>query len=95
MLPGGRSSAAVAINDRGQIVGSTDTGRSTDAIRPFLWQNGQLRDLGSLGGSARAVAINNHGQIVGWSLRAGEIARPLDSGEMWYSHAVLWTLRSG
>ena len=35
----------------------------------FMWQNGELFDLGSLGGSVGAAsAINDNGQIVGLSL---------------------------
>jgi probable HAF family extracellular repeat protein len=48
------------INDKGQIVGVSNQ-------RAFLWQDGKMRDLGTLPGHARsrANAINNRGQIVG------------------------------
>ena len=38
-LSGDRSSTAVAINDRGQIVGSSDDGHGS--YHPVLWQNGK------------------------------------------------------
>ena len=61
-LPGRRSCDANAINERGQIVGSSGS-------HAFLWQNGQMIDLGTLPGRMKsgAVAINDRGQIAGWS----------------------------
>lgn len=77
---GGPGSQAVAMNDRGQVVGSAENGHA------FLWQNGKKIDLGTLPDAteSEAVAINNHGQIVGRS-------RTKDGKE----HAVLWTLQGG
>ncbi|MGZ4418635.1 MAG: hypothetical protein ACXVRV_10715, partial [Gaiellaceae bacterium] len=58
---GGWRSAAIAINDRGVIVG-----RSGE--HAFMWENGRMTDLGTLGGGkSGATAINNRGQIAGWS----------------------------
>ncbi len=62
---------AIAINNRGQVVGdaTTVTPEGYDTFRAFLFENGALTNLGSLGGIAsQAVAINNAGQIVGWSM---------------------------
>ena len=64
---GGTNSAAFGINDRGQIVGQSQTGAGAD--RAFLWtvKEGMV-DLGTLGGgSSVAFGINNRGQIVGES----------------------------
>src|SRR6266852_7585362 len=64
---------ATSINDSGQIVGKS-------ANHAFLWENGVMIDLGTLGGNLSAAnAINGRGQVVGESETAG--------GEM---HAFLW-----
>jgi probable HAF family extracellular repeat protein len=59
---------AVAINEKGQVVGFSDNGSSErDA---FLWQDGVMTDLGSLDATSRrsgAYSINNKGQVVGFS----------------------------
>jgi probable HAF family extracellular repeat protein len=51
---------ARALNDRGQVVGESNS-------RPFLWENGIMRELPGLGGGGWASAINNRGQVVGAS----------------------------
>jgi len=61
---GGPRSDAVALNDRGQVVGSSTT--ASGETHAFFWENGVMTDLGTLGGSSsQAVAINDHGQVVG------------------------------
>ena len=53
---GGRSSRPRAVNDRGQVVGESIT--ASGEIRPFLWQDGKVADLGALGGAlGYALAI--------------------------------------
>jgi probable HAF family extracellular repeat protein len=42
---------ALAINNRGQIVGESDLPGDT-ATHAFLWQNGVMTDLGTLPGDA-------------------------------------------
>jgi probable HAF family extracellular repeat protein len=72
-LAGSESAQAIAINDLGQIVGKS-------ANHAFLWERGQMTDLGTLGGDASSAnAINDRGQIVGESETA--------TGEV---HAFLW-----
>lgn len=56
---GGESSYATAINDRRDVVGSSQT--ADGEYHGFVWRNGTMRDLGML----RPTDINNRGQIVG------------------------------
>jgi probable HAF family extracellular repeat protein len=67
---GGPESEAVAINERGRVVGAASTvaidERGHAVSHAFLWENGKMRDLGTLGGrSSYAVAVNERGQVVG------------------------------
>jgi len=68
------------VNDRGELVGYSETsvpdpdgedvcGFGTGlTCRPFLWKNGHMRALPTLGGNnGQASAINNHGQITGFA----------------------------
>jgi len=74
----GPGTDAVAINDRGEVVGDRRTPSAES--RAFLWQNGKLVDLGTLGGkSSNATAMNNRGQVVGYSTTAAGT-----------QHAFLW-----
>jgi len=67
---GGRTSEALGINERGQVVG-TSTYPGSNAARAVLWDRGSVVDLGTLGGlSARAWRINARGDIVGRARRA-------------------------
>ncbi|MET0553201.1 MAG: hypothetical protein ABW221_09195 [Vicinamibacteria bacterium] len=73
-LPGDTSTAATAINDRGQVVGISGicdqaAGRFS-ARHAVLWQpNGQVVDLGGFGGLAwnTASMINLRGDVVGFA----------------------------
>lgn len=63
-----------AINDTGQVVGVTRTtsghfpGPPRSGNHAFLWQNGTMTDLNSLGGTYNSVSgINKLGQVVGFS----------------------------
>jgi probable HAF family extracellular repeat protein len=85
-LPGGINSSAQGINDRGLVVGSSDYNDAVNGLvqHAFLYINGQMKDLGTLGGStAGANAINLKGQAVGFSFVPDNTAQ----------HAVLWNFQ--
>jgi probable HAF family extracellular repeat protein len=65
-LPGGAGSTATGINASGQIVGYSGTADVSN--HAFLYSNGIMTDLGTLGGnSSAATAINSHGEVVGYA----------------------------
>jgi probable HAF family extracellular repeat protein len=65
-LPGGTGSSATDINNRGQVVGSSNT--ASGESHAVLWEDGDITDLGTLGGNQSvAWGINNRGQVVGQS----------------------------
>jgi probable HAF family extracellular repeat protein len=68
---GTRNSLANAVNARGQVVGFSYT--ESGHIHAFVWDNGVMRDLGTLDQGtvsdslSNALAINDQGQIAGYS----------------------------
>jgi probable HAF family extracellular repeat protein len=65
---GGTDSTANSINDRGAVVGFSETANDA-ATHAFVYSQGRMTDLGTLGGQdSVAAAINDQGAIVGASL---------------------------
>lgn len=77
LLPGYTISNAHALNDEGHVALNLELEKP---IRAFLWRDGQLTELGTLGGEESfALEVNSADQVVGWSLT--------DTGEQ---HPFLW-----
>jgi probable HAF family extracellular repeat protein len=76
---GGPDSLPLFMNNRGQIAGQSYTNTTANpatgqpTMDPFLWENGHMRDLGSLGGTLGSPnAMNSWGEVVGLSDLAGD-----------------------
>ena len=68
---GGSFSQASALNNRGQVAG-TSTTKNGDA-HGYVWQNGKMTDMGTLGGDFSVTsALNNNGAAVGLSVDQDE-----------------------
>jgi probable HAF family extracellular repeat protein len=87
-LLGGNNGFAAAINNRGQIVGMSETPNPDPTCSPFflqieaaIWQNGHVQELPPLPGDPDGFAngINDNGQAVG-----------LTGCATGNTHAVLW-----
>jgi len=84
---GGPDAVLSALNSRGQISGTSFTGSAPNettgipTVDPFIWEDGRMRDLGTLGGTISFVSgMNDAGQVAGFSTFGGD-----ESGD-----AVLW-----
>jgi probable HAF family extracellular repeat protein len=82
---GGPDSWSGFVNDRGQVAGASytndviDPTTGTPQIDLFLWENGTMKDLGTLGGNngflglyGVVTAVNDRGQITGGMFLAGD-----------------------
>lgn len=96
---GGPDACAVWINDRGQIAGASFTNSNVNpetglpTLDPFLWDDGKMLDLGTLGGTVGlAFMVNNRGQLIGISSLAEApgacITAPFNGTPG--CHAILW-----
>jgi probable HAF family extracellular repeat protein len=79
---GGPDALAYLINERGQIAGQSYTNSIINPVTgfptfdAFLWENGKMVDLGTLGGTfSFPLALNNRGQVAGTSNLAGDPTR--------------------
>jgi probable HAF family extracellular repeat protein len=85
---GGTNSAGSFVNEAGEVAGWSDTSSTPNQItglppnHPFLWKDGKMRDLGTIGGTQifELNALNERGQVVGQMTLADEQRR----------HAFLW-----
>ncbi len=82
---GGPGAWATSINDNGQIIGQSFTSISAGQPRQvegwswsrpvtgFLWENGNMVNLGNLGGTfVMPTRINNRGQVIGFLTITGD-----------------------
>jgi probable HAF family extracellular repeat protein len=65
-LGGSGESMAFAINAAGQVAGRSQA--ATGDEDAFVWQAGNMTDIGALGGFASAEGINSAGEVAGWTV---------------------------
>ncbi len=91
---GGPDSMAAYVNDRGQVAGESFTNSTPNpanggfpTMDPFLWQNGVMHDLGTLGGTFGYINwMNSRGDVVGSSDLPGDAtAHPF----LWNGHRLV------
>jgi len=84
----GASSRATAISNSGRVVGWSETGDvfgddENPVVHAFVWYDGLMTDLGTLGGGeGMALGVNETGQVVGKASLTAEGEDPL--------YAFLW-----
>jgi probable HAF family extracellular repeat protein len=78
---GGAGAVMNELNARGQIAGDSYTNATPNpatgfpTMHPFLWADGRMRDLGTLGGTFSTTNwLNNRGEVVGQSSVADDRA---------------------
>jgi probable HAF family extracellular repeat protein len=85
----GTDSIAFTVNDRGQIDGESFINTTVEpsnaqwcncpglpTMHPFLWENGEMKDLGTIGGTyvdpSWCCALNDFGEVVGGMTTEGD-----------------------
>jgi len=87
-LPGDNYSVAYNVNNLGEVVGVSGNDRDPaygHGVRAFLYREGRMIDLGTLGGvGSQAFNLNDNGQIVGRTYQADGRAIPFlySNGQM-------------
>ena len=91
----GTDSVAFYINNEGQVAGQSFTDTTINAstglptMHPFLWENGKMKDLGTLGGTlvTTLAALNRSGEVVGSMTLKGDLQGAPDG---YTRHPFLW-----
>jgi probable HAF family extracellular repeat protein len=84
----GGFSVANAINQRGQIAGASSIPGHDNMQHAFLYDHGNMHDLGTLGGpDSEANAINDSGEVVG-----DASLRPLSTHAFLYNNGIMQDL---
>ena len=96
-LPGYSLSSGIAINNSGQVAGSSLNADGTAAA--FLYSNGHMVNLGTVPGdtAAEALAINSQGVVVGSSWHDGPLTsgnNNLNNNAFIYQNGVITNLNS-
>jgi probable HAF family extracellular repeat protein len=84
---GGPDAAVATVNERGEVAGDSYVNDRPNAVtgvptsHPFVWADGHMRDLGTLGGTQSGTTwMNSRGEVVGTSNLSGNRT----------SHPYLW-----
>jgi len=112
-LGGGYESWGLSVNEKGDVVGFSQNtipdpyaifgpcigGQLCTQTRAFLWHNGVMRDLGTLGGNdAIASLVNDRGQIAGVSYTGTDPStncNVLFNNSVLITHPFYWDKKNG